>query len=375
MKKWAGRLLLMVGAVVFGLLLLEFVVVPMVCPAVRFELPDYRRHHPLIGWTLEPGAHFTETVDGQTFEVAYNSRGWHDLEHNLAKPAGVYRIVVLGDSFMEAYTVPLEQTFARLLEQQLDGKRRVEVINLGVLGYSNLQECLAFEEFGRRYQPDLVVLGFYSANDLEENCLELERGVRPHLSKTNQLIPPDHKLRLRPEPSRFNLGRLSLIMTQGRRLRESKTHWFYASCCEEPPVYTQAWDETGRIFARLATQVRASGAKLAVFTVPDIWQVEPAVAQKELGLFDDPSIFCLEEAPPNRRLAGILKELGVECIDLLPDFRHAFRDQGIKLYPSVDTHWNAAGHQLAATRVAEELRSRGLFPGRSGQSQEITPGP
>ena len=48
-----------------------------------------------------------------------NEHGWSDRAYPLEKPADTYRIVVLGDSYVEAKEVPLEKTFHKLLEKDL----------------------------------------------------------------------------------------------------------------------------------------------------------------------------------------------------------------------------------------------------------------
>ena len=53
-----------------------------------------------------------------------NREGLRDVEHQYAKPPGVFRILVLGDSFVEAMHVPLESTFPRRLEERLNARRR-----------------------------------------------------------------------------------------------------------------------------------------------------------------------------------------------------------------------------------------------------------
>ena len=80
--------------------------------------------HPTRGWKLKSGIRaYLRTPDYSVLH-ATNSRGYRDVEHELEKPPGVYRVVVLGDSFMEAGQVALEESFARVLEDELDGARR-----------------------------------------------------------------------------------------------------------------------------------------------------------------------------------------------------------------------------------------------------------
>ena len=86
-----------------------------------------------------------------------------------AKPAGTLRVLALGDSHTQGYEVRQEATYAAVLERYLKGKgRKAEVLNAGVSGYSTAEAAAYLENEGHRYQPDVVVLGFY-ANDFEDN--------------------------------------------------------------------------------------------------------------------------------------------------------------------------------------------------------------
>ncbi len=77
---------------------------------------QYRIPHPVFGWVLEPNASYTNRLAEAAVPVTYNSRGWRDVEHQVENPDDVFRILILGDSFMEAYSVALEESFPRQLE-------------------------------------------------------------------------------------------------------------------------------------------------------------------------------------------------------------------------------------------------------------------
>jgi len=92
-----------------------------------------------------------------------NSHGMHDREYPLAKPAGTYRVAVLGASPVMGPGVPEDQVFEELLERKLSrlGQpmgRTVEFLNFGVAAYSPVQMLLQLEQKVLAFQPDLVLL-------------------------------------------------------------------------------------------------------------------------------------------------------------------------------------------------------------------------
>src|SRR5262245_12197962 len=78
-----------------------------------------------VGWKLVPGQRFTWTgihwyARDFSVDVETNSLGFRDRERSVAKPPDTIRVALLGDSFVEALQVPLEETAGQLLEQSLD---------------------------------------------------------------------------------------------------------------------------------------------------------------------------------------------------------------------------------------------------------------
>jgi GDSL-like Lipase/Acylhydrolase family len=128
-----------------------------------FFLSDPRR-----GQRLAPG------YDGwfAGVPVHINSLGFRDSrEYTLEKPPGTIRILVIGDSVTFGHGATFETTYPYLLEQRLEAWRpevRWEVWNLGVPGYNTRQELTYLQEIGPTFQPDLVIIGFYP-NDYMDN--------------------------------------------------------------------------------------------------------------------------------------------------------------------------------------------------------------
>jgi lysophospholipase L1-like esterase len=92
----------------------------------------------------------------------HSPSGHRDRAYSKAKPAGVYRVVGLGDSYTYGFGVPRDKVFLKVAEQELNRQagRPVEVINFGVPGYNTAMEAAVLEEVTPPWHPDLVVIQF-----------------------------------------------------------------------------------------------------------------------------------------------------------------------------------------------------------------------
>lgn len=135
---------------------------------------------------IRPNADFWHTSIDGSWEFVTNAQGFrnrHDFAY--AKPPGVVRILSLGDSHTQGYEVRQDFTFSAVAERYLKTRHvNAEAINTGVSGFSNAEELAFLENEGYKYQPDVVVLGFYG-NDFEDNlkaglfALDGEQRLQP----------------------------------------------------------------------------------------------------------------------------------------------------------------------------------------------------
>ncbi|MGE5192368.1 MAG: SGNH/GDSL hydrolase family protein, partial [Deltaproteobacteria bacterium] len=117
-----------------------------------------------------------------------NRLGLRGPDVPFSKPAGTFRIVVLGDSFVAGYGVAEEHLLTGYLQEELAGRTRerpgagesapraIEVVNVGRVGTSTIRELDLYEKLGRRFEPDLVVLAYYLGNDRAEIMQEQTRA-------------------------------------------------------------------------------------------------------------------------------------------------------------------------------------------------------
>jgi hypothetical protein len=350
----------------------------------RFWEPD-----PTLGTKLIPGASGWWTQEEHEFvvPVRINAAGRRDLDRPLRKATGTYRILLLGDSFVEAMHVPLEQTFPRRLEAALarEGAPPVEVMSMGVSGYGTASQYLWYRDVGRTYHPDLVLLAFYPGNDVRNNSPVLEPALRPlyDADGTLQRVKPAkiagqgergwlgssaayryfRKLLLTRQPALAerlaNAGLINRAALQRIPMSDGVPldYWVYAAA--PPPEWGDAWVRTEGLLTALRDRVVADGARLVIMIVTAREQIYPGDWQRLLESYPAMQQVGWDMNGPERHVLAWCARAGVTCVPLSPAFV-ARRDEE-RLHFVHDGHWTAAGHALAALTIANFLRG-GVVP-------------
>jgi len=334
---------------------------------------QYTEADPVRGWRHRPGA---RGRFGQA-EYLINSRGLRDVEHEPAAAPGETRVLLLGDSFTEGFSVALEDGVARALERDLRGAGcAAEVVNGGTVGYSTDQEYLFYRDEGVSYAPRIVVLLFYYNDILYNARAAVPGGVpKPLFTFTggtarvkNYPLPPPPPPTRPPRPWRG-----SVALTYFReRLRDGAPRTYDALAKlrfwsplrpgeapiemqvydrEPPEPVAQAWLQTEHLLGLLQREVAAHGARLLVAYVPS--KMEVSGADWELTR----RRYRLDESRWDRRLvvhrleaAG--QRLGVPVLDLTDAL---WAERG-RAYFAQGGHWNARGHAVAAREIADFLQ-------------------
>ena len=348
----------------------------------------YRVPHEVLGWSLEPNADYINYLPEGAVPVAYNAEGWRDVsEHN---DNAKLKVAVLGDSFMEGYSVALEDSFHRQLAAQLssDGTT-VSSFNYGVGGYGTLQEYLVFRDYASKQSPDVVLLGLYLGNDLRNNTQALNKqddsikASRPFLTSATgnwELTDTHYDAAL----ARYHESKNDWWgnFTERSALKRAwRTLWFQIKqnsqqpdrveatskrkiieefgphMCNSTPEVDESWAITERLLSRLNIAVAAKGARLIVFSVPAYHEIDSAVIAQLTAAAPQDASLCLAEAPGYQKLAAVTQSLGIEYLDLMPSFKAASNGDGAVLFNKSDRHWNAGGHSLAANLVADSIRT------------------
>lgn len=367
-----------------------------------FSHPNFYRPDPWRGWSLRPGVEGPWRQEGASW-VRVNRFGMREEEIPEAKPPGVVRIAVLGDSCVEALQVPHEETFPELLERRLAGcaalgGRRVEALNFGVSGYGTAQELLTLRREVWRFHPDLVLLAFYPGNDVANNsraidgnperpyCLLRPAGARSEATAAGAGPPRlDFDLSFREAPGfrfrRSALGRLvygiadrSRLLQLAKPVRVAVERARARRRRAEPapreagldeaiyrppsdPRWQEAWRTTEALIGEMRREAEAHAARFGVVVLTSGIQVhpDPAVRSAFAARLGVPDLLY-----PDRRLQDLGQREGFPVLSLAPPLADEARRGRLFFHGFPNTepglgHWNADGHRAAARFIAPWL--------------------
>lgn len=356
------------------------------------EILRYTEYDPILGWRKTPGARVVYHRREYTVEVAVNSRGLRDPERGYEAPPGTMRLLALGDSFIEGYTVPLPRTATQVLESSLaHAGCRAEVINGGTAGYSTDQEALFYRTEGHLYAPRVVVLFFYY-NDVVYNdrqeffgapkpVFEMgEGGLCIHRVPVKEATAP-----VVPQSGAESEDRSGSALVDWVRERlwygAPEAHDLLAGLGLWRPmprtatrlelrVYERrrvedvegAWAKTAAILADLRRHTESRGTRLLAVHVPSRLEIDDRTWRLSRRLYgwDDAG---WDRGRVAQRLQEIGAQVGVPVLDLTGPLRRANDGGGERPYFTYDGHWTAVGHRVAAQEIQRFLADHAWLEG------------
>jgi hypothetical protein len=141
----------------------------------------------------EPNMTYYHRSADYHIQIHINAQGMRsDVDIPYAKPPGVKRIVVLGDSFSMGYEVAYQDTFLVRMEDALRAAGcNVQTVNISVSGHGNAEELISLEKEGMKYSPDLVLL-CWNETDFDDNVRSALYGLDAdgHLIRRNSTYLP-----------------------------------------------------------------------------------------------------------------------------------------------------------------------------------------
>lgn len=306
-----------------------------------------------------------------------------------------YGIVMTGDSFMG---LSAEEHWVDWIMSGTSTR----VLNLGMPGWGPQAEAAALRRYGVPKQPKEMLLAYFEGNDLWD-------AAQYEARRASGLSWVAYDLRGTSFVDRLVLPKLvpwSVRQAQRRWADDAGRKYRYPRNVEAggrplalvfADLYVmrlttpRADIEGSQNFAWTAVALRAArdaaaaaGARLTVVYIPSeehvylpLIQGTPHVEAILPGLFtvrvgpdgllgdsatpvDAPTLYAHLDDQRQAVLAFLARE-GIPAVDLTPAFA-ARAAAGEALYNYADTHWNAAGHKLAAQAVSDHLNGVAAAP-------------
>lgn len=356
------RLGLMTSAFFLTLVLLEGVVRLFGPQQLIVIRPDIWIPEEGVGWRVASNLDTAVNTGERAVRLLTDAYGYRVGRHRLTD--GEYRILALGDSFLEALQLDYEQTMTALLEERLSVQLRgpVVIVNTGTAGWGPNQYALKARAELERSVYDLVIVFLYVGNDVERRRID-------H-------FPPrkSAKRRLRWPRNLHAKEWIDAVAFPVNDFLETRSHlfilfknraWFFLmrlglSKRGLHDVYLRSeaasprWTATGQICADLAQEAANRGIKTIFVLLPGVYQVDEQVGlQYARAVGADLSLVDFEQ--PNRLLSRELAAHGLSVVDTTPALREAHAAGETDLYGKVDTHFGPGGHRVVASMLEPVL--------------------
>jgi hypothetical protein len=351
------------------------------------------RPHPRYLFELIPGSRRYKRrapIDGgQSNLVQVDSSGYRGEELRPSKTGP--RVVVYGDSYIEAEFSALNNTFVWRLQQLLSARlgRPVEVINAGVYAYGPDQISLRMEDELPHLKPDLVIVALYAGNDFGDllrnklYTIDSDSSLRLHTVSIGDSLAREFRI---AQPSTLMIVRLFRAMMTMTPPKPRPVHLIEGFLKQKQREYREATQPGQRILRTLLdpydidisgtpesaqavyqkrlmqgvlAQIRRTadddGTRLLVLIIPSPTDVCDIC---EAGHVDSTEFPAYHRSALTDALLEIATEDRIEAFNL---FRATWLRDVNQIYFRRDPHWNDRGQALAAQLVGDYVISRGFL--------------
>lgn len=348
----------------------------------NYETGVWAQGDPVVGHFHIPGATAWIREPEFTTFLRFNQYGLRGANVTVPKPRERYRVLLVGDSFVEGKQVSEAESIAEQINARVRqaGRSDVRTLNSGVFDWSQIHEYLYVQEAAPLLRPDLIVQFLYVGNDLGDiwprsrsELREVERPVAL-LNDDGQLVFASWHRRqetlseqMLNSASRrstawraFETGVIDKLRYRSRDGQGVEGQMLELFRHKETPAEKRAWETAEALLVETRDAALRAGARYAVVVIPTRWQVHQEDWQALLAARNEADDSRWVLRGPQKRLVEIAERRQIPVLDLLPSMRDAARE-GRRLYYQVDIHWRAEGHEAAADSVVTFLGRNGLL--------------
>ncbi|MCD4822976.1 MAG: SGNH/GDSL hydrolase family protein [Phycisphaerae bacterium] len=352
---------------------------PTTLPTYRTDRDYMYFHRPdSVGWQISEFDEYPPVL------LQYNEHGFRGESFPVQKPKGEVRIVLLGDSFVEARQVEEDKTMSRVLQQQI-GRENVRVINAGCSAYTTTTEYLLLKHHIARFSPDVVIVLFafndycdnywygqycdypnVFTNGLPEKCMPAAYAESSQAMRKSTLWEKicAHSailswLKYKSTQADARIHRLkvwkAVVETDQFHKSSLRVHKTNLS-----PEEKKVLDFTHQGVLEMKRLCQEQGIAFGLAIIPFPIQInasENSVGKKVWGYEPDQ---VMNETVYQERLKSFAKANAIPVLDLLPAFRKATPNK--ELFLNIDGHLAEEGNALIAKECLPFLKT--FFKGK-----------
>jgi hypothetical protein len=343
------------------------------------DINSYYVYDARVGHRMRPNLRSRGGAEGRSFSIEANAAGFRDGPHQLQKPSDTVRIAILGDSFSEGFSVPLEETFFRHLARRLSARlgRDVEILNFAIGDTGQAEQFLLLKDPVLGYKPDAIVLTVFPLNDVVNNALGFaERNASPTDDYRPYYVQTARGLEPHPQRRWGQLRNASALVAHGefawlraRHILARLKIWpdYYPTRRQIPNLeagvvvdgpdegpWVEGWAVTEALLAEINRTAESHQVPVLFVTIPFKEQVYGAMRETWVRRVPPPPGRSYDFDRPETRFAEIAGRQRLRFVHLLEPLRAASAEPG-SLYLDPDGHWTARGHAVVAQILEEPV--------------------
>ena len=343
---------------------------------------DYYSTDSIVGFKFKPDSVGFQTGREYNVEYSINANGIRDRDYG-PKPKGVYRILLLGDSFAVSHGLSIEHSLSRQIENALEslnsgeyGIDKFEVINAALGGYSPYNYLQAYDRWVDVFEVDMIIVALspddYDSSNAKAKYLIIDGSI--HGKYFGDTKPPESEgfsiLKLRKTLSwnsemyvllrnylyyNDTVGSLKRLLDRRAPPRSNQFLQYQAPLADQ---FKKGWGQAFSYLRRLNNKAKQDGVDVVVTRIPLKAEIVPESLKEELLRHG------LTKSEVNlKRVDMLVSEFceseGIPFIEISSTMATAQRE--VSTYFEYDGHWNSVGVGVGASEIAERILNSGAL--------------
>ena len=338
---------------------------------------------PVIGYTYKPNASTYEK--GREYNALYqiNSLGLRDRKYG-PKKEGVFRVLLLGDSFSVSHGLAIEDSLSRQMERALqevaDTREisvKIEVVNAAVGGYSPYNYWKAYLRWAPVFNPNVALVGL-SPDDYDSSNEELiyliedgdrvasfREGQKPQkrgssfIRNLRKWLSWNSEFYIVLRNFLYYNEIVDRVIAQFTPKGEARLNQLQQYMVPQPEIIMEHWAKSFAYLEKLQESTSADNVDLVIIPIPLKEEIDPTVFQRTLaasGLQQGQ----MDINQPLNQITVFCKKKNILLFDPRPAMKA--RHMEVPCYFVYDGHWIPEGIRVAAVSIAHRWYDLRLPP-------------